>query len=169
MAGMDLAAVLTVVDALDSAGVRFWVGGGWGVDVLVGRQTREHRDLDISIDHHARERTVTTLAGLGYTLETDQFPSRAEFAAPGVGWVDVHPVELDDHGGGRQHDLVGGWFDYPPGCFTTATIDGHTLPCLTVAQQLEFHSFYQPRDVDHHDIALLTALLTTGHYDPHSS
>lgn len=165
---MDLAAVLAVLDALDAAEVRYWVGGGWGVDILVGRQTRDHRDLDISIDHTARSRTVTALAGLGYTMETDQFPSRAEFAAPGVGWVDVHPVELDDEGGGRQPDLVGGWFEYPPGCFTTAVIDGRRVPCLTVEQQLLFHSFYEPRLVDLHDIALLNELVALGQYDPQS-
>jgi aminoglycoside-2''-adenylyltransferase len=166
---MDLAAVVAVLDALEAAKVRHWVGGGWGVDVLAGRQTRDHRDLDISIDHTAQARTVTALGDLGYTLETDQFPSRAEFARPGVGWVDVHPVELDENGGGRQHDLVGGWFDYPPGCFTTAVIDGRDVPCLTVEQQLVFHSFYEPRPVDVHDIALLNGLLATGQYDRRSS
>ncbi len=162
---MDLAAVLSVSHALDAADVRYWVGGGWGVDILAGRQTREHRDLDISIDHTTQAATVAALTALGYTLETDQFPSRAEFVAPGVGWVDVHPVELDGHGGGRQHDLTGGWFEYPAGCFTSAVIDGHTIPCLTAAQQLVFHTFYEPRPVDLHDIALLRDLLAVDHYD----
>jgi polyisoprenoid-binding protein YceI len=39
-----------VLDALHRVGCRFWVEGGWGVDALVGRQTRPHRDLDIDID-----------------------------------------------------------------------------------------------------------------------
>jgi lincosamide nucleotidyltransferase A/C/D/E len=166
---MDLAAVLSVTYALDTADVRYWVGGGWGVDVLVGRQTREHRDLDLSLDHTALDRVVAALADLGYTLETDQFPSRGEFACPGVGWVDVHPVELAaDHQSGRQHDLAGGWFEYPAGCFTTAVIDGHELPCLTAAQQLTFHTFYEPRAIDLHDIALLTDLLEIANYHPGS-
>jgi lincosamide nucleotidyltransferase A/C/D/E len=168
MAGMDLVAVLAVSNALAAAEVRYWVGGGWGVDILVARQTRDHRDLDISIDHTGQDRTIAVLAELGYALETDQLPSRAEFAAPGRRWVDVHPVQLDEHGGGRQHDLNGGWFLYPPGCFTTAVIDGHDLPCLTAAQQLTFHTFYEPRPVDLHDIALLNDLLAAGHYDPDS-
>jgi lincosamide nucleotidyltransferase A/C/D/E len=161
---MDLVAVLAVLDALDEAEVRYWVGGGWGVDILVGRRTRDHRDLDISFDHTARDRVIDALTGLGYTMETDQLPSRAEFAAPGQRWVDVHPVELDEHGGGRQHDLSDGWFQYPPGCFTEAVIDGHRVPCLTAAQQMTFHTFYEPRPVDLHDIALLNGLLG-GHYD----
>ena len=169
MAGMDLAAVLSVSRALDTADVRYWVGGGWGVDILVGRQTRDHRDLDLSIDHAALDRTVAALTDLGYAMETDQFPSRGEFACHGVGWVDVHPVELDaDRRGGRQRDLVGGWFEYPAGCFTIATIDGHEIPCLTAAQQLTFHTGYEPRPADLHDIALLTDLLDTANYHPRS-
>ncbi len=38
--------VTRVLDGLDVARVRYWVAGGWGVAVLVGRQTRVHRDLD---------------------------------------------------------------------------------------------------------------------------
>jgi hypothetical protein len=44
---MDAADVIAVLDALDEAAVRHWVGGGWGVAALAGRQTRSHRDLDL--------------------------------------------------------------------------------------------------------------------------
>ena len=37
---VDAADVIGVLDALDEAGVRSWVGGGWGVAALAGRQTR---------------------------------------------------------------------------------------------------------------------------------
>jgi lincosamide nucleotidyltransferase A/C/D/E len=30
-------------------GVDLWIDGGWGVDALLGEQTRPHRDLDIAI------------------------------------------------------------------------------------------------------------------------
>jgi hypothetical protein len=43
---VDAADVIQVLEALDGAGVRHWVGGGWGVAALAGRQTRPHRDLD---------------------------------------------------------------------------------------------------------------------------
>jgi hypothetical protein len=32
---------------LEREGIRSWVIGGWGIDALVGRQTREHHDLDL--------------------------------------------------------------------------------------------------------------------------
>ena len=39
-----------VLDMLEQFGIRYWLDGGWGVDALVGRQTREHRDVDIDFD-----------------------------------------------------------------------------------------------------------------------
>ena len=39
-----------VLDMIEQLGIRYWLDGGWGVDALVGRQTREHRDVDINFD-----------------------------------------------------------------------------------------------------------------------
>lgn len=36
--------VLDVLAAFDAGGIDYWVDGGWGIDALLGRQTREHRD-----------------------------------------------------------------------------------------------------------------------------
>jgi lincosamide nucleotidyltransferase A/C/D/E len=46
---MSIPDVTAVLTALDRAHVRHWVAGGWGVAALVGRQTREHRDLDLAV------------------------------------------------------------------------------------------------------------------------
>jgi lincosamide nucleotidyltransferase A/C/D/E len=40
--------VLEVLSALSAC--RVWAAGGWGVDALVGHQTRDHRDLDLALD-----------------------------------------------------------------------------------------------------------------------
>ena len=47
---MRLADVVEILSDLRAAGCRVWVAGGWGVDALVGRQTRPHRDLDLAVD-----------------------------------------------------------------------------------------------------------------------
>ncbi|MGI3781472.1 MAG: nucleotidyltransferase domain-containing protein, partial [Janthinobacterium lividum] len=47
---MHLDEVTEVLADLREVGCRAWVAGGWGVDALVGRQTRPHRDLDLAVD-----------------------------------------------------------------------------------------------------------------------
>jgi lincosamide nucleotidyltransferase A/C/D/E len=149
-------AVLNVVSAL--AGCRCWVAGGWGVDALVGEQTRDHRDLDLAIDARCQADVLTALEGLGYSIETDWRPARVELAAAGSRRVDLHPVRFGPDGVGRQADLDGGHFEYPAGCFTVGRIGGEPVPCLSADQQRRFRRGYALRDADRHDLALLAAL-----------
>lgn len=146
-----------MLDALADAGVRSWVGGGWGVAVLVGRQTRQHRDLDLAVDADQLRTCVHTLMRLGYVTETDDLPVRIELVAAGRGWVDVHPVTFDSGGHGKQaaHD---GEFHYPPGAFTSGTLHGRRIRCLSTVQQKAFRSGYELQAKDHHDLDLLRDL-----------
>jgi lincosamide nucleotidyltransferase A/C/D/E len=155
---VDAPEVIAVLDALDQARVRHWVGGGWGVAVLAGRQTRDHRDLDLAVDAGDLAACLRVLAGLGYTVSTDWLPVRVELAATGTRWVDVHPVTFTADGHGRQPDLDGGHFDYPPGAFTVGVIGTRPVPCLSAAQQRRFRTGYPLRPQDHHDLAELDRL-----------
>lgn len=155
---MNIADFFDVLDVLESAKTPCWVAGGWGVDVLIGRHTREHRDVDLAVNAARELEALEALRSLGYTVETDQRPARVELAALGRGWVDLHPVVFDAKGVGRQADLQGGHFLYPPEAFTSGRLEGRQIPCLSVPQQLTFRSGYPLRDVDRHDIALLRSL-----------
>lgn len=147
--------------ALDAVGLRTWVAGGWGVDALLGRQTRVHRDLDLALDvtHATLDLALHTLESLDYRVETDWRPTRVELAAPSARWVDIHPVIFDDQGTGWQAN-VGGLppFRYPPDAFADGSIDGSAVRCLSVAHQLLFHAGYPPRPRDLADIAVLRGL-----------
>ena len=46
---MSAEAVIEAMTVLRAAGITAWIGGGWGIDALVGEQTRVHRDLDLAI------------------------------------------------------------------------------------------------------------------------
>ena len=162
VAPVDPAEVHRVLDALDAAGCRAWVAGGWGVDALVGRQTRPHRDLDLALDATGETAALGALALLGYVVETDWRPVRVELAAPGARWVDLHPVAFDAAGRGTQADRGGATFDYPVGCFVTGVVGGREVGCLSVAQQVAFHTGYPPRAVDLADLAVLARLAEGG-------
>lgn len=47
---------------------------------------------------------------------------------------------------------------YPPTAFTTGRLAGREVPCLSVEQQELFHSGYDLRPQDEHDLRLLAAL-----------
>ena len=41
--------VCSILDCLERAAVDVWLDGGWGVDALLGAQTRPHGDLDVIV------------------------------------------------------------------------------------------------------------------------
>jgi len=48
---MTAQAVIEFCDLMAKHGVEIWIDGGWGVDALLGHQTRLHDDLDIALRH----------------------------------------------------------------------------------------------------------------------
>lgn len=155
---MTATEVHAVLGALAAAGCRAWIGGGWGVDALVRAQTRPHRDLDLAIAAETEGTALHGLADRGYRIETDWRPVRVEVVAAERGRVDLHPLSFDESGNGHQAGLDGTSFTYPADCFTTGTIAGREVACLSVQQQLLFHSGYEPRDIDRADLVLLHRL-----------
>lgn len=156
--GMQLPEVLRVLDALAEAGAATWLEGGWGVDALVGHQTRGHRDVDVDIDVVHEAAALAALRELGYDVETDWRPNRVELRAAGRGWVDLHPLLLGPDGSARQPGLGGELHDFPAGWFTTGHLGGRTVGCFSPEAQRRFHTGYDLRPVDAHDLAQLDLL-----------
>ncbi|MEV8607853.1 hypothetical protein AB0383_07915 [Amycolatopsis sp. NPDC051373] len=145
-----------VLSRLQTAGCHVWVAGGWGVDALLGRETRVHSDLDLL---HRVEQEPTVLAVLNDFIESEDFrPVRFVLTRPDGASLDLHPLHFTDDGSATQEaDSTGGLFHYPAGCFVTGTIGSITVPCLSAAQQLKFHEGYEPRPHDLADVAALQA------------
>lgn len=155
---MDLDEVLAVLDALDASGCRAWLTGGWGVDALAGRQTREHRDVDLAIDAATEAEALDVLGRLGYGVALDWRPVRLELEASCARRVDLHPVVLDASGNGVQADHDGHFFTYPAECLVVGRLAGRPVRCLSIAKQRELHAGYEPRPVDRLDLAVLDEL-----------
>jgi lincosamide nucleotidyltransferase A/C/D/E len=153
-----LVEVLDVLAALSGLACRFWLEGGWGVDALVGRQTRAHRDLDVDLDVQSEEPVLAVLAEMGYTVDTDWRPNRVELHAPGRGRVDLHPLRIDEDGSARQAALDGGFHVFPRAFFVTGSLAGIPVPCVSVAAQRLFRTGYELRAKDRHDLAVLDEL-----------
>jgi lincosamide nucleotidyltransferase A/C/D/E len=140
---------------LRAADVVAWLDGGWAVDALAGRQTREHSDVDLVVDEEALGLVRSLLHGDGYVLLRDDLPAAVAYRHPATGdEVDLHPVRLTRDGGGDQHYGDG----RPPwhyGAPVTGFVDGVAVPCCDLATQLRSHVGYDPRPVDRADMAVL--------------
>ena len=147
-----------VLEAIAVAEVPVWIAGGWGVDALAGRVTREHRDLDLAVRAEDLDRAVDAVAGLGFVVETDWLPTRVELGGGPGGWVDLHPVRFDADGNGVLAGLDGETYEYPAEDFTQGVIGGRLVQCISPRLQRRLHQGYAPRTRDLHDLRVLEGL-----------
>ena len=151
--------LMAVIGILENAGITYWIDGGWGVDILAGKQTRTHRDIDINFDAQYTEKLLNLLLECGYEVDTDWEPVRIELYSEKYGYLDIHPFVLNKDGTAKQADLEGGWYEFEKDLFGNAVFEGKTIPCISVKGQKIFHSGYDLRDKDKHDISILEKLL----------
>ena len=161
---MKVTDVLWVLNALEAQQVPCCIAGGWGVDALLGRQSRSHDDLDIVVDNYEDEvkRAIATLEPLGFRLVSEK-EQRA--------WMPRLSV-LDD-GAGHRVELVSlNWSILarefgPPGSdgsaheafehhvFTEGTLGDRRVPCLSAEVQLLYHIGFELSPTLQHDVSLL--------------
>lgn len=151
-----------VLDLMEELGIRYWLDGGWGVDVLYGRQTREHRDVDINFDGRYTDELIEKLLSAGYEITTDWRPVRMELYHPEFSYVDIHPFMISEDGTAKQADLEGGWYEFEADFFGSADFGGRIIPCISAKGQKIFHTGYELREVDKHDIKNIDCLLEKG-------
>ena len=124
-----------LLSVLDELSAKYWVEGGWGIDILLGKQTRAHRDLDVDMDAHFVEQFLEKLCERGYEIVAEQRPTRIELYRRLHGYIDVHPLILMDIGGAKQANPAGGWFELAAAWFGSAQFEGRQIPCITAEGQ----------------------------------
>ena len=141
-----------VLDTLHEAGVQAWLAGGWGVDALLGEQTRPHLDLDLvfDADSDGERRALDALAARGFRL-IGREPVRTHWWSERIALSDDqgHVVDL--------HPVSGAAFIAEVGAdaFVRGRVAGRPVDCLSQSVQLRLHEGYEPTDVDHADVTLL--------------
>ena len=118
--------LMKVIELFENTGITYWLDGGWGVDILAGKQTRIHRDIDINFDAQHTEKLLNVLLNLGYKIDTDWKPVRIELYSDELGYLDIHPFVLSEDGTSKQADLEGGWYEFEKDYFGSAFFEGKT-------------------------------------------
>lgn len=150
--------LLKILQILKNSNIKFWLDGGWGVDVLAGKQSRSHRDIDIDFDAQHTEELLSILKEHGYVIETDWAPVRIELYSETYGYIDIHPFILQEDGSAKQADLEGGWYEFSADFFGTAVFEERKIPCISAKGQKIFHTGYPLRDIDKYDIKIIDSL-----------
>lgn len=172
--------VLAVLDAFSRADVRGWLAGGWGVDALLGLQTRRHADIDVLLhwEDGVEERARRALAALGFRplqdqVITDGRPLSVRWVVDdGLVAVDMLPVDLNRWpfvgllNGRAQAAGAAGAGPADPLLDDSGVIAGHRVPCVPLRLQLVLHQGYPMRKSDLHDFALLEELFVRRRSSP---
>ena len=155
---------------LSGHGIATWLIGGWGVDALLGEQTRPHKDLDVLVLVDDVARMCEFFGSDGYHLQYLWSENRHSIDGKGVEIetafvlgdaegreIDVHALRLDDEGNGipaweaaefvfRSRDLAG-----------EGTIEGVAVRCVTAEVQMVCHAGYDLPDAHRRDVEMLRA------------
>jgi lincosamide nucleotidyltransferase A/C/D/E len=155
--------LLAILDRLEGADIEAWLDGGWGVDALLGEQTRPHDDVDLVVRVDDVPRMHEVLATDGYQLIRGEPGSNFVLGDPSGHEIDVHPVRFDAEGNGVYRMENGEDWIYPARGFAgRGTVAGRALQCLTPEIQMFNHAGgYLPDEDDFQDMRLLNARFGT--------
>jgi lincosamide nucleotidyltransferase A/C/D/E len=150
--------VLEILNLLEAHGIEVWLNGGWGVDALLGRQTRDHEDLDITVSAVDRGTLAAVMEAAGFTTHRVDNEFNWVVADPRGRMVDIHLVDfsqtITDAAGTRLYGSLG----LP---FEVGSLEGHgsiagkRVRCETAECQVLGHTRYAPDVDDYRDVLAL--------------
>ncbi|HEV2706780.1 MAG TPA: nucleotidyltransferase family protein [Pyrinomonadaceae bacterium] len=154
---MSSAALVELLRLFESASIPVWLDGGWGVDALLQRQTRSHKDVDIILPVGDVPKLQGLLAERGFTVREGK-PPDSFVLADGAGLeVDVHAVTFDNLGNGVYRMQNGeDWIYSAQHLSGQGSIGGENVRCLTPEAQVLCHAYgYALAEKDYRDMELL--------------
>ncbi|MEO0823770.1 MAG: aminoglycoside nucleotidyltransferase [Pseudomonadota bacterium] len=150
----------TVLWLISQSEGAIWLDGGWGVDALIGTQTRAHEDVDIVLEERHAPLLVDCLrlAGFEDVPRDDTRPCNFVLGSSDRGLVDFHLVRFDPDGNG-VYGIPKPEGVYPAEAFTgRGEVLGQPVRCMSAIYQMENHSSgYALRAKDFADMQALAA------------
>jgi lincosamide nucleotidyltransferase A/C/D/E len=144
--------VLQIVQLFEQNNINLYIDGGWGVDALLGEQTRTHSDLDIAVEHKDVPLIRALLEARGFqdVPRDDTRDCNFVLGDDQGRLVDIHSYTFDAEG-----QLIFG-VPYPLDSLTgTGSIAGYPVRCISPDWMVKFHTGYPLDDNDYHDVKAL--------------
>jgi lincosamide nucleotidyltransferase A/C/D/E len=154
---MTASDVLNLYSELEELGIKIWIDGGWGVDALLERQTRPHKDLDIIIQQKDVSQLRRLLEPRGYReiRLNEARPWNFVLGDEGGREIDFHVIVVDAKGNGLYGPLEKDEM-YPAASLTgTGSICGEPVRCISPEWMVKFHSGYVLQEKDYRDVSAL--------------
>ena len=154
---MSSAPLVELLQLFESAEIPVWLDGGWGVNALLQRQTRRHKDVDIILPVEAVPKLQKLLAARGFAVSEGKPPDSFVLADGGGLEVDVHAVRFDERGNGVYRMRNGeDWIFPAEGFGGRGMVGGVSVRCLSPTAQVLCHAHgYVPVEKDFRDMGLL--------------
>ena len=151
---MPAKAAVGLYRLLEGAGITVWLDGGWAVDAVLGRQTREHGDLDIVLEVRFVDllRAVLEREGFRDAPTPDTTPWNFVLGNDEGLEVDVHAFIFDENGDGVYGPPENGAYYRAEALTGEGVIAGQRVRCISPEWLLRFRIGYPPRDKDFLDV-----------------
>lgn len=134
-----------IISALENAGIKVFIDGGWGVDALLGYQSRTHNDIDIFIECSHKDSALKILYANEYKeIKTDYTTSDHSV------WKDNKDRLIDLHIFSYSPNLnfIFEGQEYPREVFSgKGKIGDIDVVCIPPEYQVQFHLGYE-RDIN---------------------
>ena len=145
--------VVDILKKAENIGIDVWITGGWGVDALIGSQTRSHNDIDVFVQKKDKIAFIEMIISNGFREIVTEFTTDDQTV-----WcdnenriIDLHLFEFSD-----AETLLFEKVAYPSEILNgKGTIGGLAVRCLTVESQVKYHQGYKQRKIDVQDVLLL--------------
>ena len=144
--------VVQLLQLFEQHGIEVVVDGGWGVDALLGEQTRSHGDLDIALPHKDVPKLRALLETRGYRDVPRDDTRDCNFV---MGDDQGHEIDFHSYTFDAYGKLVFG-VEYPFDSLTGAgSIQGYPVKCISAEWLVKFHSGYELDENDYRDVSAL--------------
>ncbi|NLM49738.1 MAG: nucleotidyltransferase family protein [Clostridiaceae bacterium] len=144
---------IEIISYAEKNGIEIFLDGGWGVDALLGMQTRKHNDIDLFVEKKNGQKFIGVIKEKGYVEIPEVYttPSHTVWKDGKGRIIDLHIFEFTQEG-----DLVFEGDTYPGEVFGgIGNIGGKTVKCISAKYQVLYHLGYEHDENDAHDVLLL--------------
>lgn len=148
---------ISIYKRFSNKSIQIWLTGGWGIDALLGVQTRPHKDLDAILLLDDIVRMCEILGHVGYNLKElwseNSWTVDKEGNKTATAFVlhdkegrefDAHAIRLDEQGNG-----IPAWVGSEDFIFSSedlagaGKIAGYQVKCISVESQVRCHAGYE--------------------------